>query len=176
MCSVMSDFLEPTRLLCPWNFPGKNTGVSCHVLLQRIFPTQGWNLHLLSLLNWQVSSLALAPPVWKLFCLWIITLLWRVLLVRRFFPFSILNIFCHSLLTCIFVLKSLLIALWGFPCRQQVVFLLLFLIFSPLSLTFDILIIMCLSKDLFKAAAAAAAAAVRISLRSLFGTFWASYI
>jgi len=65
MCSVMSDFLEPTRLLCPWNFPGKNTGVSCHVLLQRIFPTQGWNLHLLSLLNWQVSSLPLAPPVWK---------------------------------------------------------------------------------------------------------------
>ena len=65
MCSVMSDFLEPTRLLCPWNFPGKNTGVSCHVLLQRIFPTQGWNLHLLSLLNWQASSLALAPPVWK---------------------------------------------------------------------------------------------------------------
>ena len=23
-----------TRLLCPWNFPGKNTGVGCHFLLQ----------------------------------------------------------------------------------------------------------------------------------------------
>ena len=22
------------RLLCPWNFPGKNTGVACHFLLQ----------------------------------------------------------------------------------------------------------------------------------------------
>ena len=28
------------RLLCPWDFPGKNTGVSCHFLLQGIFPTQ----------------------------------------------------------------------------------------------------------------------------------------
>ena len=26
--------LQPTRLLCPWNFPGKNTGVGCHRLLQ----------------------------------------------------------------------------------------------------------------------------------------------
>ena len=31
----MSDSLRPhgllpTRLLCPWNFPGKNTGVGCH--------------------------------------------------------------------------------------------------------------------------------------------------
>ena len=25
--------------------PGKNPGVSCHFLLQGIFPTQGWNLH-----------------------------------------------------------------------------------------------------------------------------------
>ena len=26
--------LEPTRLLCPWDSPGKNTGVGCHFLLQ----------------------------------------------------------------------------------------------------------------------------------------------
>ena len=25
--------LQPTRLLCPWSFPGKNTGVGCHFLL-----------------------------------------------------------------------------------------------------------------------------------------------
>ena len=35
----MSDCLQShglwlTRLLCPWNFPGKNTGVGCHFLLQ----------------------------------------------------------------------------------------------------------------------------------------------
>ena len=48
--------LQPTRPLCPWNFPGKNTGVGCHVLLQGIFPTQGSNL---GLLHWQVDSLTL---------------------------------------------------------------------------------------------------------------------
>ena len=31
-------------------------------ILQGIFLTQGWNLHLLSLLHWQVDSLPLAPP------------------------------------------------------------------------------------------------------------------
>ena len=36
-----------TRLLCPWDFPGKNTGVGCHSLFQGIFPTQGSNLCLL---------------------------------------------------------------------------------------------------------------------------------
>ena len=30
-----------------WGFPGKNTGVCCHLLLQEIFPTQGSNLRLL---------------------------------------------------------------------------------------------------------------------------------
>ena len=49
---------EPTRLLCPWNFPGKNAGVSCHFLLQGIFPIQGWSSHLL---HWQASSLPLGP-------------------------------------------------------------------------------------------------------------------
>ena len=31
------------QLLCPWDSPGKNTGVACHALLQGIFPTQGSN-------------------------------------------------------------------------------------------------------------------------------------
>ena len=34
---------QPTRLLHPWNFPCKSTGVGCHFLLQGIFPTQGSN-------------------------------------------------------------------------------------------------------------------------------------
>ena len=34
-------------LLCPWNSPGKSTGVDCHFLVQGIFPTQGSNLGLL---------------------------------------------------------------------------------------------------------------------------------
>ena len=43
-------------------FPSKNTGVGCHFLLQGIFPTQGSNWHLLSLLHLQTGSLPLVPP------------------------------------------------------------------------------------------------------------------
>ena len=39
--------LQPTRLLCPWDSPGKNIGVGCHSLLQGLFLTQGSNPHLL---------------------------------------------------------------------------------------------------------------------------------
>ena len=61
--SVVSDSkLEPIRLLHPWNFPGKNTGVGCPFLLQGIFPTQGLNPRLLHRLHWQVESLPPAPP------------------------------------------------------------------------------------------------------------------
>ena len=41
--SLQSHGLQPTRILCPWDFPGKTTGVSCHSLLQGILPTQGLN-------------------------------------------------------------------------------------------------------------------------------------
>ena len=48
----MSDILQPhelkpARFLCPWNSPGKNTGVDSHSLLQGIFLTQGSKLSLL---------------------------------------------------------------------------------------------------------------------------------
>ena len=41
-CLVVSNSLrphglQPTRLLCPWHFPGKSTGVGCHSLLQGIY-------------------------------------------------------------------------------------------------------------------------------------------
>ena len=50
--SVMSDSLWPhgllpTRFLCPWDSPGKNTGVGCYFFLQGIFPTQESNQGLL---------------------------------------------------------------------------------------------------------------------------------
>ena len=69
--SVMSNSLQPhglqhARLLCPWDSPGKNTRVDCHVLLQGIFSTQGLNLRLCLLHCWQVGSLPLShvgsPP------------------------------------------------------------------------------------------------------------------
>ena len=51
-CSVTFDSklhgLWPTRFLCPWNSPGKDTGVgSSHSLFWGTLPTQGWNLGLL---------------------------------------------------------------------------------------------------------------------------------
>ena len=47
--SVVSDSLWPHRahqVPLSWNFPGKNTGVDCHSLLQGIFPIKGLNLGL----------------------------------------------------------------------------------------------------------------------------------
>ena len=54
--SLSSHGLQPTRLFCPWNCPGKNTCVGCHWLLQGIVPTQGSNSCLLRLLQWQADS------------------------------------------------------------------------------------------------------------------------
>ena len=54
--------VEPARLLCPWDSPGKNTRVECHALLQGIFPTQRWNAGLLRLLHWQADFLPQSHP------------------------------------------------------------------------------------------------------------------
>ena len=61
----MSDSLElhglyPSRLLHPWDFPGKNAGAGCHCLAQGIFPIQGSNPYRPHLLHWQVDSLPLS--------------------------------------------------------------------------------------------------------------------
>ena len=65
ICVLMSNSLRPhglypTRFLCPWDSPSKNTGVDCHFLLHGIFPAQRLNLHLLCLLYWQADSLPLS--------------------------------------------------------------------------------------------------------------------
>jgi len=40
LCPVMQSYeLEPTRILCPWDFPGESTGVGFHFLHQMIFLT-----------------------------------------------------------------------------------------------------------------------------------------
>ena len=49
LCNPMDISLP--RLLCPWDFLSKNTGVGCHFLLQGIFPAQGSNLYLLGHLH-----------------------------------------------------------------------------------------------------------------------------
>ena len=57
--SLQPHGLQPSRLLCPWDFPEKNTGVGTHFLLQGIFPTQGSNSNLQGFPHQQVDSL---PP------------------------------------------------------------------------------------------------------------------
>ena len=57
---------QPARLLCPWDFPGKNTGVGFHFLLQRFFLSQGLNPHVLH----YTDSFTTEPPgkplmIWK---------------------------------------------------------------------------------------------------------------
>ena len=64
VCSVVPTSLrphglQPARLLGPWDFPGKSTGMGCLFLLQGIVPTQSLNLSLLHHLHRQVGSLAL---------------------------------------------------------------------------------------------------------------------
>ena len=34
LCLTLCDSMEPARLFCPWDFPGKSTGVVCHALFR----------------------------------------------------------------------------------------------------------------------------------------------
>ena len=77
-CSVVPNSLrlhglQPSRLLGPWDFPGKDTGVGWHFLLQGIFPTQGSNpglLHCRQILYW----LSCLIHKWLLIFIYLVTL------------------------------------------------------------------------------------------------------
>ena len=56
LCLSLSIGTVATRLLCPWDSPGKNTGVGCRVLLQGIFLAEGLNTCLSPLMHWQAGS------------------------------------------------------------------------------------------------------------------------
>ena len=57
--------LQPSRLLYPQDFPGKNTGMSCHFLLHGVFPTLSLNLHLLHCrwIHWVTTEALLFPEL-----------------------------------------------------------------------------------------------------------------
>ena len=100
---------DPTRLLCPWNYPGKNTGVGNHSLLQGIFPTQRLNPSLLHCgqilyhLRHQRSPFLLVDPNFHFF-----SSVWS-------FPLTLLmgwlvgNGFCFCFVLFCFYLKMLLV-------------------------------------------------------------------
>ena len=87
--------LQPARLLCPWESPGKNTRVGCHALLQGNLLTQGSNPGLLhcrrifSHLSHQekTQTYFLANPIW-----------WTAFLLK-----TGLDWFCASLLLSVFL-------------------------------------------------------------------------
>ena len=69
-CSVVSNSfrpygVQPARLLCPWDFAGKNTRMACRFLLRGIFLTQGSNLHLLHQQGDSLPLLNLGSPTLK---------------------------------------------------------------------------------------------------------------
>ena len=74
VCSVMSNSLWPhglqsTRLLCPWNFPGKNTRVGCvFLLLLGIFLTQESNPCLFPVLTGRFFTTELSGEPKKPLC------------------------------------------------------------------------------------------------------------
>ena len=78
---------QPTRLLHPWDSPGKNTGVGCHFLLQGIFPILGANLRLLLAHRFFTAE----PP--------------ENAIEGWFFSFPLVNAF-YTLLTLSFILFS----------------------------------------------------------------------
>ena len=118
---VLSHLSHVWLFVTPWtvahqDFPGKNTRVGCHVLLQGIFLTQGLNLSLLSLLHWQADSLPLAPSI----------LFW--LFLRFIYLFlAVLSLCCcaRSFSSCAsrgyflaVVLPIAVVLLWNMGCRR----------------------------------------------------------
>ena len=66
VASIMSDSLKPyglypTKLLCPWDSPGRNTEVGCHALQKEIFLTKGLN-HVTPALQADSLRLSLGKP------------------------------------------------------------------------------------------------------------------
>ena len=109
--------LWPTRLLWPWNSPGKNTRVGSHSLLQGFFPTQGLNPGILNCrkILYHLSHQE-SPKYLKNIC-------WYSLLIQVLFPTRELDpklhlsiLFCETLsATCLyesdFLLHSLILLL-----------------------------------------------------------------
>ena len=57
------------HLLCPWNFPGRNTGAVCHFLHQGIVPIQGLKPRLNALAGRFFTSVSPGKPCVSYYCI-----------------------------------------------------------------------------------------------------------
>ena len=127
--SVVSDSLRPNRLwparlLCPWDFPGKNIGVGCHFLLQGIFfPTQGSNPSLLHCrqalyhLSHQRRSYGPGPPALGAHSLSHST-------TREILRFLILkHLFIPRMILFFFIIPSIHCWMWNFLSFKKVLYI-----------------------------------------------------
>ena len=127
--SLQSHRWQPPRLLCPWNSPGKNTGVGCHFQLQGIFLTQESNPYLsvsctirqiLCHCNfWETHKFALQPSLstkLQLRCL-----SFQFILLKNFAEFSVTSgsnkiVFLHLFIMCLSILILLDMISLTSPC------------------------------------------------------------
>ena len=70
--------LQPTRLLCPWDFPGKSTGVGCHIQYSWAFLLAQMVKNLPAMQQTRVRSLGREDPLEKDMAPHSSTLAWRI--------------------------------------------------------------------------------------------------
>ena len=92
--------LESVRLLCPWNSPGRNTGVGSHSLLQGIFLTQGSKLRLQHCRQ-ILYYLSCLQPKGQIQPSWLILFVNKVLLVQshsHWFAYGLNALCCNNVM------------------------------------------------------------------------------
>ena len=104
--SLQPHGLQHARLFCPWDYPGKNTGVGCHCFLHGIltFPTQGLNpclLHFRQILH-PLSQLE-SPYKSYIFYIYINHMFFIVLSMKKYSIFMCI--------TCVFFFHLCLLSL-----------------------------------------------------------------
>ena len=107
--------LQPTRLLCPWDFPGKNTGVGCHCIFLIAFE---WLQDLL----WVVLFLILVICLFSLYICQFCCQFYQCLLKYQIFILLISPLlFCFKF--CWFLLYIISLLCFGLSCSSSSSFL-----------------------------------------------------
>ena len=117
LCLTLWPFgLQLTRILCPWDFSGKNTGVACHFLLQGIFPTLGSNpglLHcrqILYQLSYEGSPNSLRCLIWSFTCFCLTSTVGISFVFFFFFHWICMPLHCFLVYHCAKIHKAVLTA------------------------------------------------------------------